>query len=352
MKLKNIEFKSSLAEIMPEDHYHHPGLRIARFVFCDDKPNQNGVGVEYEDFAEIIKTSIGTPVKMKFLGQTVSGHLGSVPIGHITNMFENELGDGTHQLIADASLYADDYPDEIDYLEQSFAESKAPGISFEMSYKNDVLKEGVKWLKGLVTRAATFVRDPAYGNRTALLALASNNKMDAETFMKELTALIEMKPITKDEGGNNVTEEEAKKLQDALVEAKERIQELEAEKTTLETTSAELSAKLDVANESLSTYAEKELVSKRTQAVMDAGITVDPAKLEQKQNFWVHLSDEAFAEYVEDLKIATAAATKTATAERKTVGLPRFSGKGDGVEATGDIRSRIASLRNTPLQAE
>jgi hypothetical protein len=342
------------------DHFHHPGLRRAQFIFCDDKPNENGQGIEYEDFAEIAKSAVGTPVKVKFLGQDVSGHIGSVPIGHIAAMHEKTLEDGSHQLVADAVLFADDYPDEIEFLEKSFAEGNAPGVSWELSFNSTLLKDGVKWLKGLVTRAATFVRNPAYGSRTALLALASNKELNAEQFMTELSALVNQEPKEepKNKGGNSVTVEE---LQAKLAEAERKIADLEAakaslegEKTSLEGAVTELRTTVAEQDKQIHEFSHAKLIEDRTKVMVEAGLKLeaDPEKLAKKQQFWAGFSEEAFAEYVDDLKAVAPkrAEAGRAAASRTGFELPRYSGREE--TAGGNIRERIRNLKNAPVATE
>lgn len=186
--MDSILIQSALAEITPED-FTHPGLRLVKFVFCDNQPNENGQGIAEEDFDEIIKSGVGTPIKMRFFGNTAGGHIGSIPIGYIKNMYKEDDGN-TKKLIADATLFADEYPDEIQYLQEAYDKGEAPGISWELKYNNSVIKDGIEWLKGLVTRAATFVRHPAYGNRTAILALASNKEISDEQLTEALQEIL------------------------------------------------------------------------------------------------------------------------------------------------------------------
>lgn len=365
MTQKVTEFTSSLLSIAEEwQHFHHPGLRYVRFVFCDDKPNQNKQGVEYEDFAEVIASAINTPIKMRFLGEAAGSHIGSVSIGHITDMEENTLEDGTHQLIADGVLYASEYPDEIEYLEEAFADNKAPGISFEINYdaSKAVVKDGVTWIKSLLTRAATFVRNPAYGTRTALLALASNNSLNDKELAEGLSAIAnELRPKITIEGGNNKVEEDLKKVREELDELKLKLSEAATKITDLETANAslttekdELQKDLDVKIASLATVAREQLIATRTAAVAEAGMTIetDEAKLTKKQEFWAKMDEEGFAEYVEDLKAAAKVAPKKsaalASASRNTV--PRIV----DTEETGlsGLRERLGSLSRTTFTEE
>lgn len=371
MKLKNTEFKSSLlsiAEASSDGHFHNPGLKYVNFIFCDDKPNENNQGIEYEDFDAVAQSAIGTPIKMRFLGETVGAHIGSIPVGHITDMHENELDDGTHQLIAGGILFANDYPDEIEYLESAFAENKAPGISFEMKYDASLTKpnkDGVSWLKGVLTRAATFVRNPAYGTRTALLALASNNSLSDEDFAEGLSAIAnEMRPKNHNEGGNNKVEEELKKIKEeleavkaSLVTANEKITSLETTNASITSEKDELQKKVDTQDTALAALALEKLISERTAAVAEAGITVeaDATKLEKKQAFWAGMDEAVFTEYLDDLKAASKSSKGTAFASLRTAsasrGIPRLKVE-ETDESFDGLKGRLGALSRTTVSEE
>ena len=372
--MNNLIWQSAISEILPQD-FIHPGLRTVRFVFCDDQPNENNQGIEYTDFAEIQKSAIGAPIKMKFLGQAVGGHHSSIPIGHVKDMFEREV-DGVHQLVADGILYANEYPDEVEYLAHSFAEGTSPGLSWELDYNSEksIVKNGIEWLKGLLTRAATFVRNPAYGNRTAILALASNRDLSAADFMIELAELVKngevaaKKAGTSDaelkepEGGfNNMDEKELQKLKDDLAQALSALAAKETELTakaeeniTLSSENTALKAKVTETESVIAEYSKSELLNTRLTAITEAGIPLetDKDKLEKKKEFYLNLSNESFAEYVEDLKSVAAASTKLslATAARRTPAFPRFS-TSNAEESTSltDLSSRLGSLSRTPI---
>lgn len=347
--MKNIFLDGSFAEISVKNTAH-PGLRTAKIIYCDDQPNSNGYGVEYEDFPDLENTLIGTPVKIKFVGTGPSGHKGSIPIGHITQVSEAEVA-GVHQLIVDALLFADDYPDEIEYLDTAFAEGKAPGVSFEVTYHDSVLKNGIQWIKGLVARAATFVRSPAYGDRTALLALAADKNLSAEDFMTELSALIvnnESQKTTK--GGNNRMDKELEEalakiatLEAELVTANEAVAAKSGEVVTLTSTNETLTAEIETKDATIAEFESKEVLAERRAALTEAGI-----ELELKAERIIAMSDEDFAAYVEDLK-AVAAAAKPDTKETKklmasrTTRLPKFETDGEKVETT-DLVGKFRSI--------
>lgn len=349
--MKNLMLDGSFAEVSAKD-FAHPGLRTARIIYCDDQPNANGYGVEHEDFPELIASIINTPVKMKFTGQGPKGHKGSIPIGHVISASEEEVN-GVNRIVLDTILYAEDYPDEIEWLDMAYEEgkldaSKMPGVSFEVTYHNSILKEGVNWIKGLVARAATFVSHPAYGSRTALLALAADKNLSADDFFTELSALMENKESQNTtEGGNNRMEKE-------LEEALARIKDLEAELATKDTTHAAEIATLNTTNETLTAevaakdetiadYERKEVLAERQAALAEAGITI-----ELKAERLVSMSDEDFTEYVEDLK-AVAKASKPNTEETKKLmasrqtRLPKFETDSEAAPVEG-LAGRLRNI--------
>lgn len=316
-------FDSHLSEIyeVATSDFKHPLLTVVKFIFADDRPNNNNQGIAYSDFEDIKKSAIDMPIKMKFLGEAgAGGHAGSVTIGHIRAMHEVLIEDNIHQLVGEGVLYSGEFPNEVKYLNDSYAEGKAPGTSWEVSY-NDVEKDGpISWLKGVITRAATFVRNPAYGTRTALLALASNtNDMtDAELSTKLLEIVTEISPKKPVKGGSNKVEEELKKAKEELTAALAEIETLKTEKETLSNANAELTTKMTDLDGKVSAFERDKLVADRTSKVTDAGLKLetDADKLAKKQDFWAGLSEDAFAEYLEDLKSIKPVERKNALAER------------------------------------
>jgi hypothetical protein len=338
-------FETALAEIIEvpnegADRFKNPYLTVAKFIFADDKgaPTSTAIdgnlqGIEASDFDDVIKSAIDMPVKMKFTGAGAANHLGSYVIGHITSMDKVQAEDGTNQLIASAALYAEEYPEEIEYLKESFDKKEAPGISYEMAFSDSIIKNGVQWLKNVITCAATFVRSPAYGNRTALLALASA-KNDSELLetMKTFIAQAEgdsgiINPNNK--GGINVDElEKAKQeLETLKAEAATKTSEITRlgdEITQRDTTIGELTEKV-------STLERERTIESRVRKFTEAGFTLeaDAEKADKKKTFWLGLSDEAFDEYLSDLVTAKKASASTnpgapvALASLNT-GLPRL----------------------------
>lgn len=361
MKFKNTVITSSLSGLSTasaDGHYHNPSLRYAQFVFCDDQPNENHQGIKHEDFPEVAASAIGTPVKMRFLGEAAGAHVGAIPIGHITDMEEHAEG-GVNSLVAQAVLYASDYPDEIEYLEEAFAGNKAPGISFELAYSSSVVENGISWLKGLVTRAAAFVKNPAYGTRTALLALASNNSLTDEQFADGLKAIAnELQPKNTDKGGNIKVEKELEEIkaklevaEKALAEKTTELETANASITTLTTEKDALQSKVTEGETALAEIARKNMITTRAATLAEAGMKLDADVEKLATKHWVALDDTAFAEYVDDLKgaikdatpVKTGLASLRASASRSD--LPRLTPE------DSDKGSRLSGLRERMAQA-
>lgn len=330
--------------------FKHPLLTTVKFIFADDKPNGNNQGIAYDDFDSVMQSAIDMPIKMRFLGEAgAGGHSGSVTIGHIRGMEKEDVEDGSHRLIADGILYTGEYPEEVEFLKTAYAAGKAPGASWEIDYK-DAKQEGLtSWLKGIVTRAATFVRNPAYGTRTALLALASNNNITDEELSTELLAIAkEISPKIPVKGGSNKVEEEIKKLQAELEAKNKEITNLLAEKETLTTAKAELETKISEQTVALAEIAKAKLISERTVLAAEAGLKIEPADaLAKKQEIWASMNEDAFAGYLEDLK---AVAVKAPTAPRLALAgrgevLPRPGNPSeDGSVGIDDMKATFRAL--------
>lgn len=344
--VKNTQFKSTIAEIVdvPTGDYKNPFLTKIKFVFADNGVNVNNQGIEEDDFDEVIQTSINMPIKMSFTGAGAGNHYLATPIGHITNMIK-ESEDSTSKLIGEAVLYKEEFPEEVQYLKDSYAEGDSPGISWELAYADSVVKNGVEWLKNIVTMAAAFVGKPAYGKRTSLLAIAS--QVDNDAFMSDLKDLItswEEKSKGIAEGGNRVDElEKAKAAVEELTAKLAELQEkfdaqteaLNAQSEALtgatETVQTLKSEKEELQTE-VASYKKTALVAERTAKVAEAGIKfeLEGEALTQKQDLWASMSDEVFSAYLADLAVAK---SQRADASSHQGDLPRFTGA-SGTETT------------------
>lgn len=323
---KVVQRQSAIAEFIdtPSDDYKHPYLTSAKFVFTDDKPNGNNQAVDAEDFDSIIKSAVGMPIKMSFTGSDVGHHRGAYIIGFMKNLTKNVTEDGTNQLIADAALYSEEFPEEVSYLKEAFAKGDAPGVSYEMGYSDPIFKNGVEFLKNIVTGAATFVKFPAYGKRTALLALASAK--DEPDFINTMKALVAQAEGPNNKGGKSV--EDLDKANRKIEELEESAKEL---KTQAETKTGEVArlteelgskdAKILELEGSVAKMAKASLLETRTRQYTEAGLTLEAEaeKADKKKEFWLSLSDDAWTMYLDEIKSAKASAVPVQTPEQKAL---------------------------------
>lgn len=339
------EFLTAIAEISDiaaEDG--HPLLTRIKFIFATDEGANLSTslpglkqGIKAEDFDEVIATAINAPIKMRYLGKRLGAqkHFGSIPIGHITKMEKITLENNVAALAAEGVLYTNEYTDEISYLKEAYAANEAPGISYEIRHdpKKSVIEKGVEWIKGLITQAATIVKDPAYGNRTAILALASNKELTNEEFNDEVLELITPKEVT-NKGGSGMDEKDkeiqrltalANEKETALVELKTA---KETEVSTLSNELKDVTEKLAEATKENETLKKTILMDSRVKAYTDAGLTFeeDAAKATAKKELLARMDDEVFTAYIADLKVAKDAKPASALASASArSGAPRLN---------------------------
>lgn len=352
--MNTTELLTAIAEIadVPVEE-GHPLLTKMKFIFAtaDEGFNlstkKNGLkqGIKAEDFDDIIKTSINTPVKMRYLGFRggVGNHLGSIPIGHIVGMEKTSLEDGTLALAAEAVLYAQEYPEEVEYLKTAFATGAAPGVSYEIQHSSSksVIEDGVEWIKGLITQAATIVRSPAYGSRTAILALASNKELTEEELTDELKSI--MKP--EEEGGSDMDKDKeierltalASDKDSALTKKDEEIAAIIKERDEAKDKLAEATSE----NEGLK---KTILLEQRAQAYAAAGLTFDEDadKANEKKELLAKMDEDVFNSYVADLKAASGKKA-VALASASDRGVPKFTA-GEGKESLDDLKNGLRGI--------
>lgn len=325
MTVKNTQFKSTIAEIVDvaTSDINNPFLTKISFIFADNRGNGNNQGVKEDEFDRIAESAVNMPIKMNFEESDLKGHEFSVPIGHITGMTREAEGD-VIQLVGEALLYKGEFPQQVDFLKKKHAEGEAPGISWEIAYHDSVLENGIEWLKQAITMAATFVKSPAYGKRTKLLAIAQQTT--EEEFITKVKEIMDSQASNNEPKGGNKVEEELAKAQASLAEALAKVTDLEgklAEATTKATELEETNQTLSTENETFKTQAT---LNERTSLLAEAGIEfkLDGEALTAKQAYWLSMSEENFNLYVADLK-SVKTVTTVATAGQKGNGLPKFT---------------------------
>ena len=146
----------------------NPLLRWLKFILTDDQPNENKQRIPQEEFDNLIRSGINMPIKMAE-GDIADGHPGSKPIGVITHL--KQVGNKIEGL---AALWSSERPDDVDLIIDEFESGTPPQISWEVPFDEEIEDEdGIFTLKGIILRAATLVRLPAFAGRTPVIAVAS-----------------------------------------------------------------------------------------------------------------------------------------------------------------------------------
>ncbi len=159
---------------------NNPRTKTLDFILTDDAPNANGVGIKQEDFLGFADSAIYMPIKMAS-GKIAPNHTGSTPIGVITatTILENKvLGAGI--------VWPEERPADIEYLTEMAGKGEA-FLSWELQYDElEVDAAGTGWLRNPVLLATTLVSQPAYQERTPVIAVAS---VEGEVMDEEVTTV-------------------------------------------------------------------------------------------------------------------------------------------------------------------
>lgn len=298
--------------------YSHPLQTVIEFVFTDFEPNKNNQAVPVSEAENILRTALNMPVKMKFDGKTAQNHAQAHAIGLITDC-RLETIDSKSVIIAIATLWNNEYPDETAYIHSALASNEHVGTSWELFYKQSEQIEGVEWLHDILVSGTAIVGKPAYGNRTRILSVAE------ETMEEELLTLrngivaalnmldtlyYELMEIERTEAAIQSLEDVGPKLaelQSIIKSRKEKMYGMASEIETLKAALAEIEA--EKAAESHA-KAEEMRIATRLDAFLQAGLQEDD--FTSRKELLMSLSDDQYTLYVTDIKRPV-----SATAEEK-----------------------------------
>ena len=173
----------------------HPLQTKITFVLTDFLPNSNRQSIPKSEAANILATAKNMPIKINFDGTSENGHTRAIPVGPITDTRLDTV-DGNEVVLAEALLWKSEYPEIDEYLKSAQSESKRVGTSWELYYKESRSEDGIEWLEGIVVAGTAIVKVPAYGDRTPILSIAEERKMEEkvtelEAAFAELKAQLE-----------------------------------------------------------------------------------------------------------------------------------------------------------------
>lgn len=274
------EIKESFASIS-----FNPLITWAKFVLTDDKPNGNKHRIPKEEFPNIIKTGLFTPIKM---GEALINpdHDNNKPIGTITHLEVD--GD---KVIGLAALWSKEYPEAIKHLKERHASKKSIDVSWEISYEDDVKEDGdVLAFHGVSMNAAAIVGIPAYGGRTPILAVASKTNLEDKSM------------------------EESEKL---LTELNEKVATLTTEKETLVSEKQTLLTELETLREfkkgiEAETEKREKLASLKVKFT-EAGLPVDEEYFTKNEEKLLNMNADTLDFFLQEL-VAFASAEKQSAA--------------------------------------
>lgn len=283
---------NSTAKFVAVAARENPNLGWLEFVLTDDQPNGNKQGVRKEGFASIVETGLLMPLKMA-KGEIKPGHSEAEPLGAIASLEEEES-----QVTGKAAVWKDERNGDYAMLKAMSAEGEAIGISWELSYtESETDEDGVMWLNDPSLLAATIVGSPAYGSRTAVTTVASQDGADdAETTDEEPSdSDLPAEDVTPgDTQEEDVAGEEALSA-DELAALQSELTELRKYKETREKEDAAAS-----------------LLATRLGALSESGFEYTEEEVQNKRELWLDMSDTAFTSMLEVMINLNTAATTSA----------------------------------------
>jgi hypothetical protein len=305
----------------------NPLTTSVEFVFTDFLPNKNKQGVPREETANLIATGIDMPVKADFRRGKIGDHPFSFPVGHITHLEARD-----DQIIGRGVIYKDEFPELAGHLEKASASESGVHFSWELYHGGHSVDDaGVTWFKDCVVAATTIVANPAYGGRTPLLAMASEDMTER---IKELERQVASLQLTID--GSNHSMDPMEELKQQVADLTARFTTLETQQPTEETQEPVISpdvAALTSELEELRTFkadmekqqARAAVITTRREALKDV---LNTEEFDKKADFIADLTDAQFTTFSESLA-SVAQKTKQSASFRGITLMPDPLGSGD-----------------------
>lgn len=273
----------------------NPSFQWAKIIVTDDQPNANKVRIPLDEFDNLIKSGIFSPIKMAEK-KISDGH--DEAFGRAIGTISQLTKEG-NKIIALAALWKKERPEEIQLLKEMYMEGNPPNVSWEIGYADSSLEEDVEVLKGTILNGLTVVGMPAYKGRTPFVAMSS--KQDKEEFSVEELELLKQKVLELEQK----LSEAQKKLEDKDAEFNQSLAELE----TLRTYKAEKEKKAEE---------EKKLETIRNKFV-EAKIEKDDEYFSTNREKLLALSDEALDFMVQELVVFSSSKEKKSSDDKTKV---------------------------------
>lgn len=307
---------------------NNPLQTIVEFVLTDFQPNKNNQCIPKSEAQNIVGSALNMPIKVHFKNDRVKGHAFSVPIGTLSEVWqENDV------IMARSIIWKNEYPDIDEYLRKATSEGKMVGTSWEILYEQAKTENSITNLYGCLVQATTIVDDPAYGERTRILSIAESlNYMEeldtisaafsnllyvidslyAEVYQKQLEktaledasiALEKLKAMITDlrSSADHVTEM-AQKLESATSEN----ESLKHEKMALEDKMGLIAQKINDLEQEKAEAEKKQkeeaLLEIRYQSLAEVGIVLSQEQKEQRRERYLAMSEVEFNDQINDYR--------------------------------------------------
>lgn len=295
--------------------FSNPFVSVISFILTDFLPNKNGQAVAIEEKDRIIETAKGMPFKMNV---ETGGHEGAETIGPIVKTW---FGNDNNRPVvyAEAIIWKLEYPEIDRFIQEKYQNQEPLAVSWELLYSDsEIDNNNVQWLKNVIVTGVALVSQPAYGTyRTRILAVAEDQTTEASMIAPD-----EQLTDAQMTGAHNValpTVASATELTPPDTAMLER--ELEQARAEI----AQLRDQIVALKNELAFAQRKDVLREFFHDVED------------RRDFVLALSDEAFVAYVNDLRaMKQSALVQSAQSELHT--------------ATSSMKSAIpAGLANEPL---
>jgi hypothetical protein len=260
--------------------FSNPFVSVISFILTDFLPNKNGQAVAIEEKDRIIETAKGMPFKMNV---ETGGHEGAETIGPIVKTW---FGNDNNRPVvyAEAIIWKLEYPEIDRFIQEKYQNQEPLAVSWELLYSDsEIDNNNVQWLKNVIVTGVALVSQPAYGAyRTRILAVAEDQTTEAS-----MIALDEQLTDAQMTGAHNValpTVASATELTPPDTAMLER--ELEQARAEI----AQLRDQIVALKNELTFAQRKDVLREFFHDVED------------RRDFVLALSDEAFVAYVNDLR--------------------------------------------------
>lgn len=337
---------------------NHPLQRNLKFVFTDFEPNGNKQGVPQSEAQNVLTSSLYMPVKIAFDGDGPTGHKGADPIGPIVNMYNTP-----EQIVGEAVVWIDEFPDIDDYLMSASAEGgEGVQFSWELYFENSEKDaNGVEWLHDITSAGICIVENPAYQGRTPLIAIAEGTQMNeleqqASDLMNRLYSMVDAlwAALALPGALDRAADVEAQ-FQTVLQSLIDQIGSAQAAQSALESAQAQVAALESEAAELRSFRAQVEATAQRQQVLASrreqlaaAGVTLTDEQLAERADRVYEMTDEVFALYVADLASARTEKSERSSASQRVASpiIPDPQALGRPAYTISDLAAALRSARN------